>query len=306
MFCSLVTLVKAGYPFDNALQDKATRFLKNLVPSWFEKEQAEKLVIDLVASSAGSTPGFIASILTLVSSSHSTMVAAALSFLHEVTFRSSIEIQCRLVESDLITNVFATVQPHTLSISGNDEILDNLIWIIVDYITLTDPSYLSECGIIDTVDIFNHCEMILQKVVIPSSQFVTLLISNRYVLFGLLFDSFMSLLVTHIEISPSHRPTLEFVLASPILMAITSCLSFAEGEKCPWTILKNINRSLEKWKREVGEVVQSAKRIIQALISEGFEDTLEQIQMNNKIGSYGGHVVHYCRSISQLLGSNQP
>ncbi|KAK2943457.1 hypothetical protein BLNAU_21640 [Blattamonas nauphoetae] len=286
VLCSLVALVKAEYPFDETLLDKAARFLKNLVPSWFEKEQAEKLVTDLVLSSAGSPSGFVDSILTLLSSSHSTVVAAALSFLHEITIRSSIEIRSRLVESDLISSVLATVQPDTLPITGNDEILDNLIWIIVECLNLADSSHLWRLGITDAIDKVNHREMIFQKVVIPSSQFMTFLISNRNVLSRDLLDSFMSQLATLIHKVPFHIPTLEFVLKSPIVMAFSRCLSFVEDDFRLFYTLNCINKSLENWKKEVGEVAQSGKRMMQALISEGFEDTLEQMLKHDKDGYY--------------------
>ncbi|KAK2963087.1 hypothetical protein BLNAU_2110 [Blattamonas nauphoetae] len=81
IFNSLVVLVKAGYPFDNALEDRAAQFLESLEPEWDEQDLADKLVEELVPSSAGSPSGFVESIATLLSSPHSTVVAAALSFL---------------------------------------------------------------------------------------------------------------------------------------------------------------------------------------------------------------------------------
>ncbi|KAK2961665.1 hypothetical protein BLNAU_3463 [Blattamonas nauphoetae] len=114
IYCSLVALVNAEHPFDNALQDRAVRFLKSLEPKWNESDLAANLVTYLVPSSVGSPSGFVESISTLGSSPHSTVVAAALSFLKDTTFCSSIEIRCRLVESDRILNLLSTVQPRTL------------------------------------------------------------------------------------------------------------------------------------------------------------------------------------------------
>ncbi|KAK2946982.1 hypothetical protein BLNAU_18068 [Blattamonas nauphoetae] len=61
IYNSLVALVKAGYPFDNALQDRAARFLRILVLSWDEQDVADKLVAGIVPSSAGSPSGFVES-----------------------------------------------------------------------------------------------------------------------------------------------------------------------------------------------------------------------------------------------------
>ncbi|KAK2942610.1 hypothetical protein BLNAU_22461 [Blattamonas nauphoetae] len=48
IFNSLVVLVKAGYPFDNALEDRAAQFLESLEPEWDEQDLADKLVEELV------------------------------------------------------------------------------------------------------------------------------------------------------------------------------------------------------------------------------------------------------------------
>ncbi|KAK2961663.1 hypothetical protein BLNAU_3461 [Blattamonas nauphoetae] len=303
IYNSLVALVKTKYPFGDPLQDKVIRFLKSLGPQWGRQDQANQMVTDLVPSSGGSTSGFIDSIVVLLSSPHSTVVDAALSFLFKTLYHSSPAIQDCLVESDLISNVLATVQPHTLPISGNEEIFDKLVNIIQNSAILASPLSLFGLGVTAAVEKSNHREMILQKVVIPSSQFVTFLISNRYILNELLLNSFMALLCAFLEMGPFHRPTLEFVLASPVAMGFSDCLSFIEYGNCLRNILINITLSLEKWKREGPEVSQSGKRMLQALFSEGFEDTLEQmIRKKNK--GYGSSIDEFCHSITQLLGLN--
>ncbi|KAK2943452.1 hypothetical protein BLNAU_21635 [Blattamonas nauphoetae] len=215
------------YPFDNALQDKAARFLKRLEPTSGDgPDYAGKLMTDLVPSSDGSPSGFIDSVVILLSSPHSTVVRATMLFLQNI----------------------------------------------------------SELGITATVDQFNHREIIFQKVVLPSSQFVSFLISNRHMLSGNFFRSFMFLLTTFNRICPLHRPTLEFVVASPIVMGLTRCLSFSENEIRLSMTLNRINQSLGDWKEEGPEVAQSGKRMMEALFSEGFEDTLEQMLKHDKDG----------------------
>ncbi|KAK2957840.1 hypothetical protein BLNAU_7274 [Blattamonas nauphoetae] len=303
IYRSLVALVKAEHPFNNVLLDKAFRFLESFEPNW-DNPSGAKLVTELVSSSARSRFGFIESIVTLLSSSHSTVVAATFSFLRSSTRAVSLEIRCRLVESDLITKVLAAVQPHTLPISGNETMFSNLITIILDCITITFPSSLISIGFNSAVKKSNHREMIFQKAVIPSSPFVTFLISNLFILNGDVLHSFMSLLGTHIQIGAYHHPTLEFVLASPIVMAFTSCLSFVEQDFRLDTALNYIHRTIYDWKKESPEAAQSGKRMMQALISEGFEDTLEQKMIHEKNGDYGFKIVNSCHTISKLLGSN--
>ncbi|KAK2960009.1 hypothetical protein BLNAU_4892 [Blattamonas nauphoetae] len=303
IYCSLVALVKAGYTFDNALQNKAARFLISLEPKW-DPDHPAKLISELVPSTAGSPSGFIDSISTLLSSPHSTLIGATFSFIRSTTLESTPTIRCQLVESDLITNVLAIIQPHTLPISGNDRIFDHIYYLIIVYLNLASPGSLSELGITDAVDAYNHREMIFQKVVLPSSLFVTFLISNRNIVFERFPISFFNLLSIILLICPFHRPTLEFVLASPIVMTFSSCLLLIEDSRHLWNILKFFNISLQLWKADGAEVTQSTQRMIQALFLEGIEDALEQIVKHDIGGNDAIIVDYYCQSISQLLGSN--
>ncbi|KAK2957841.1 hypothetical protein BLNAU_7275 [Blattamonas nauphoetae] len=304
IYCSLVALVKAEYPFDNVLQDKAVLFLKSLEVKRGGRNHTSQLVTDLVPSSAGSASGFAASIVTLLTSPHSRVVAAALSFLFNIAISSSTEIRCRLVASDLISTVLATVQPETLPIAGNEEMINKLVKIIERLADLAYPFNLNVLGIIASGDKFNHHEMIFQNVVLPSSQFVTFLISNQHVLNGDVFKSFMSLLAIFIRICPFHRPTLEFVLASPIVMTFSSCLSIAEHFESLHLTLFNITHTLLEWKRYEAGVAETWKRTMRALFSESFEDTLEQMTMRDKDGRFGNEIVKECHAISKSLGFN--
>ncbi|KAK2950916.1 hypothetical protein BLNAU_14106 [Blattamonas nauphoetae] len=303
-YYSLVALVKGKYPFDNALQDKAALILSCLEPKWYERDYAAQLVTNLVPSSAGSPSGFLESILTLSSSPHSSMVSAALSFLYETARHSSTEILLHFVESDLISNLLTIVQPNTLPISENETIFDYLVRLVNSSLHLALPSSLEEITITTAVDTFNHREMIFQKVVIPSSPFLTFLISNRHIFKKDLFESFMDVLDKFIQIGPFHRPTLEFVLASPIVMAFSRCFSVVESCLQRWTPLSNIQLSLTEWKKHGPEVVRSGRRMIRALISDDFEDTIEQMLMHTKDTSIRKALVEDSRKLVRFMGAN--
>ncbi|KAK2949714.1 hypothetical protein BLNAU_15385 [Blattamonas nauphoetae] len=304
IYFSLVDLVKAEYPFDDALQDKAVRFLWNLIPDQYVEDVAATIIEDFLPSSSGSVSGFVESILTLLLSAHSKVVSATLSLLSFTIRYSSAGSQLPLVVSDLVANTLTTVQPHTQSILGNETVIDHLLGIIRSSVDLADASSLAELAVTSAIDKFNHREMIFQKVYLPSSQFVTFLISNRYILNRDLFHSLVDLLNTLLQISPFHLPTLEFVLASPIVMTLSSCLPSVENDECLWRTLLNIINSQFQWKNEGREVVQSGKRMIQALISEGFESFIEQTLMRKRDNYLRSNVVISCHSVSQLLGSN--
>ncbi|KAK2961647.1 hypothetical protein BLNAU_3445 [Blattamonas nauphoetae] len=305
IYNSLVALVKAEYPFDKALQDKAVNFLKYLEPERYRlKDRIHELVFDLVPSSAGSPSGFVDSIVTLLSSPHSTVVAAAILFLFEVTHYSVEYVTFHLIQSDLICNLLTSVQPHAIPIAGNEPMMNNLVKIIDQFVCLTSQRFVSQYDLTAPDYLSNHREMIFQKVVLPSSQFVTFLISNRYVLYRDLLVSFMHLLATHIRVGPFHPPTLEYVVASPIVIAVTSCLSFIEVDLALSDSLYFIKRSLQEWKYDRHSHAKSKKRMMRALFSEGYEDTLEQKLKYDKVGLYCSSLVRECKQLSRWLGAN--
>ncbi|KAK2954853.1 hypothetical protein BLNAU_10183 [Blattamonas nauphoetae] len=277
VYNSLVALVQAKYPFNDALQERAVRFLNDLEPEWGEQDLAARLVSDLVSSSAGSSSGFIESILTLLSSLHSTVIEAVLSFLTSILVCSPLAVRLRLVESDLIAAVFATVQPRFLQISGNETIFKRLIETITQGVNLALPAFQNDISITKVVDPFNHREMVFQKVLLPSSHFISFLISNRHILEEVLFGSLMTLLSALLRIGPFHLPTLEFVLTSPITTSFSGCFSIVENTHLLWSIFYDSDLLFRDWKALGPEAIQSWDRMMQALFSEGFEDTTEQM-----------------------------
>ncbi|KAK2958854.1 hypothetical protein BLNAU_6103 [Blattamonas nauphoetae] len=304
VFCSLVALVTQEYPFTNALQFRATEFLKLLEPDWTDEGLTDKHFTDLVPLSNGSPSGFIQGILTLVACPHSSIVAAALTTFRRIVEFSPDAVRLRFVEADLVSNLLASVQPHPQPISGSAKNIDLTIRIIVSSLYLSYSSCLRQLGITAAVDQYNHREMIFQKAVIPSTQYVTYLISNRFHIHEDLIRCFMNLLDALIPIGPSHRPTLEFVLASPIAMAFSSCLSVVESRQSIWKTLANIDDLLRELKTQDKKVIKSGQRMIQSLISEGIEDTLEQKLKHIKDGVYNIRIGVDCCSISRFLGSN--
>ncbi|KAK2963098.1 hypothetical protein BLNAU_2121 [Blattamonas nauphoetae] len=117
IYCSLVALVSENHPFDKALQDKASQFLSSLSSKTNNTESADKYLTDLAHPSDGTISGFIRSIHTLTSSPHSTVVVSSLGFVITMISKTGLENRYHLAASDLMSNVFATVQPYSLTIS---------------------------------------------------------------------------------------------------------------------------------------------------------------------------------------------
>ncbi|KAK2957784.1 hypothetical protein BLNAU_7218 [Blattamonas nauphoetae] len=304
LYSSLVARVDQESRFDEAVQDQAVELLKMLEPKPNERKLADSIIKDLVPSSTGSPSGFVECIVTLLSSPHSAIVTATFSLLHQTIFFSSAGILITLLEADLIPKILASIQPHTLPITGKNTVLHQLNKNFSLSLRLVRPDFQRTIISGFSVKISRFRPIALQKVVIPSSQFVAFLISKRFILHGELSGSFMELLAVLLEIGPLYRPTLEFVLASPIVMGFSSCLSSVDHCYDHWNSLDIIDVSLEEWKNYGPEVAQSGKRMTQSLFSEGFEDTLEQM-LNCIMGDcYRLDLAIKCSKISIFLGSN--
>ncbi|KAK2963094.1 hypothetical protein BLNAU_2117 [Blattamonas nauphoetae] len=153
IYSALVALMKAEYPFDNACQDRAAKFLKRLKSTDEEEDDfADQLVAHLVHSSSGAPSDFLASIITLLSSPYPTIVVSALSFLTKATMGSSLELRYRIMESDVITKVFAIFQPHSLPIAGNAKIFKNLLRLPNNFCIISLPGTLLELYLTTAVD----------------------------------------------------------------------------------------------------------------------------------------------------------
>ncbi|KAK2946734.1 hypothetical protein BLNAU_18330 [Blattamonas nauphoetae] len=96
------------------------------------------------------------------------------------------------------------------------------------------------------------------------------------------------------------------------MIAFSSCLSFIEDSCTLDPFVFDVTTSLEEWQEEGAEAVQSAKRMLQALISEGFENTLEQMLKFDKDGNFDNHIVEeinyplspYSRAFNQATSSH--
>ncbi|KAK2943966.1 hypothetical protein BLNAU_21112 [Blattamonas nauphoetae] len=96
----------------------------------------------------------------------------------------------------------------------------------------------------------------------------------------------------------------KYVHASPIALAISRSLSFVEDNHAFWLLLLFIEMALKEWQNQSPEVTQSAKRMIQALISEGFEEPVEPKMQHNTRNLFSNKIVEESRIVSKLMGAN--
>ncbi|KAK2962920.1 hypothetical protein BLNAU_1943 [Blattamonas nauphoetae] len=245
LYGSLVSLVRDHVDFDDALQDKAVNFLHNL--NAIHIQTTDETLSDLSDS-----------VCVLLSSPHSKIVVATLSFVSGSVSRANFKQRLNLLKTVRMAEAYA-----------------------IQTLAITEPS-----------DQHNHRELVFRKVIHPSSPYLAFLCRNRYLLEAASFPrGYVALFSRLLQISPYHRPTLEFVLSSPVVTTVLSFLSFVDESHSSWLLLIICAPSLREWQKDGAEVVQCGKRMINALIREGMADTLEQMMRNDMHGNFGASVV---------------
>ncbi|KAK2962894.1 hypothetical protein BLNAU_1917 [Blattamonas nauphoetae] len=292
LYGSLVSLVRDHVDFDDALQDKAVNFLHNL--NGRDIQTADETLSD-----------FSDSVCVLLSSPHSKIVVATLSFVSGSVSRANFKQRLNLLKTGLISKISAILQPHTLPFSGNADLNRYLFMILHELVRMAEAYAIQTLAITEPSDQHNHRELVFRKVIHPSSPYLAFLCRNRYLLEAASFPrGYVALFSRLLQISPYHRPTLEFVLSSPVVTTVLSFLSFVDESHSSWLLLIICAPSLREWQKHGAEVVQCGKRMINALIREGMADTLEQMMRNDMRGNFGASVVTECEAFTRFLGAN--
>ncbi|KAK2959581.1 hypothetical protein BLNAU_5359 [Blattamonas nauphoetae] len=278
LFGSIVSRVRDNSDVDDAIQDEAVALLDDLKPYPFDSAAADRIVTELVPSTDGTLSGFVDSACILVSSPHSKIVNAALSFLERSFWTSSPHNRVRLIQKDFFSRILAIIQPQHLPLSENEDVFHSLNRILSSSIDLARPSTLKALKLDDPSARQNHLEFVFQQVIQQHSSYISFLCQNRHLVSTNLYPSWMDgVVVSLFQISPYHLPTLEWILTSPVVLTINVVLSSLTPKHDLDRVLLGFTESLREWKREGPEVIGSGKRMINALVSDGLEDTLEQL-----------------------------
>ncbi|KAK2959915.1 hypothetical protein BLNAU_5112 [Blattamonas nauphoetae] len=207
-----------------------------------------------------------------------------------------------LFKADLIPQLVTTLNPQSLSFGEAVNIHTNLLKIIANSVRLATDAGLHYLGIEDHTDRQAVLETILQKVLVPSEQYIRHLCVNRHSMIDDdLSDEFMTLLARILRICPYYPPTMEIVGNMPIVLTIPSCLAFFETKRSICNFLFVIIDSQREWNRASRYVQDRGKQVPRMLRMEGFEDVIEEQLQNNKAAIFGEVIVLQWIQLSNLL-----
>ncbi|KAK2961573.1 hypothetical protein BLNAU_3371 [Blattamonas nauphoetae] len=265
VFRSLVATVKLQSALDASLETKAVKFLESVVPKYPNSADAFLGSFSLLVDDYSTD--FLQSIVVLLSSTSHAITTAAMKVLNLLICRCSTEVRLALVKADLIPQIINTLRPYSISFEEAEDTHTKFMNILDWTLWLATPEDLAKLEIEDPDEQQAVRDTVLKQVLVPSEKYICLLCANRYsIIDGGHTESFMDLLNKLLEISPSYRPTMQFILHLPVVMTIPSYVTFFETE----------NQILCECNEKGGEQRQMWNKILRILRMEGIEDVVDR------------------------------
>ncbi|KAK2961811.1 hypothetical protein BLNAU_3248 [Blattamonas nauphoetae] len=120
------------------------------------------------------------------------------------------------------------------------------------------------------------------------------------------FKQMLELLTYIFDVSPFHKPTLDFICSSRVPIIFQSLLSNVEEEHVHIDILGYLYNRISEWKCTGTETWDRGRLLLQALEQEGLRDHPEQTLLHHKSSWKGIAVRNYSFRIMNTLGMNSP
>ncbi|KAK2963587.1 hypothetical protein BLNAU_1630 [Blattamonas nauphoetae] len=301
----LLATLKFQPALDASLEAKAIKFLKSVTQKG--RQPADAFLGTLASSSDESMPDFVRCIAVLISSASQAITAAAMDLLYTLIDWCSVKIRLALVKADLIPELIISLNPLSLSFIEAVNIHTYLMHSITHSLYLATPDGLRELRIKDGTELQAVHKTVLKQVLIPSEKYIWHLCVNRYsIVNGDQSENFLRILSRILAICPYYLPAMDFVLNMPVLLMITSCLTFFENEHSIFCFLYFMINAQRDYNQKWGDQRHMWKTVHKMLRMEGFEDVIKEKLRNDKNGNEGGWIVDESIEWNNLLGMNLP
>ncbi|KAK2952986.1 hypothetical protein BLNAU_11975 [Blattamonas nauphoetae] len=301
---SLVAAVKLQPALDDALEDEAMNFLKYV--ETHDPYAADAFLRRLGRTTDESLTNFVQSIVVLLSSANQVITTTAMEILKHLIPRISAKVRLALVKADLVSHLINILNPLSLSFAEAADIHITLVYLINWTVGLSTPMGLRQLAIEGLDKPQTVYETVLQQVLVPSEKYIWHFCVNRFSMAdGDIFGYFLRLLAQLLRISPYYPPTMDFVLHMPVILLISSCLTFFENDGLILSFLIDMIGAQREWNKRMGEERQLWKTVHRMLRMEGIEDMNEGRLRNNK-HRFGYYIVARSIEWNNLLDMNAP
>ncbi|KAK2960866.1 hypothetical protein BLNAU_4263 [Blattamonas nauphoetae] len=299
VFMSLVATLKLQPAPDVSLEAKAVRFIKSV--SQTTRSSAKAFLNSFGRITDESMTDFVQSMVVLLSTPSQVITAATMKMLDDLVLWGSSNNLLLLVKADLIPQIVVTLNLQSLSFAETEDIHINVMRIIRNSLWLATWDGLTELEIEAHDEQQAVNETVFKQVLSPSEKYICHLCVNRFsIIDGDQSERFLRLLTHLLQISPYHQPTMDIIHHMPVILTISSCLTFFDKDFTIWTFLYRMNSAQREWNDKRGEVRQMGMKVHRMLRMEGIEDVMEE-RLRNDQDEEGDSIV-----VESIMLHNQP
>ncbi|KAK2961995.1 hypothetical protein BLNAU_3051 [Blattamonas nauphoetae] len=273
-FLSLIDYVKEGNDLDNITTEQTFTNLESLVPGSFRNFAITEILFKLVPTRDRSCSGFSESIMVLLTSSNDALVESALLLLNGVLSESYEEIRFDVLVSGLFALFPQAFFEQDMHLVAQPRLL--LMRIIKKFISPLDVYMVEALCKQKHIPMRTFEKILLDKFFHPLEPFLVFIVKNRH----RITDSYNSrdfskLLGRILEYSLKFEHVSQFVLSSPIALALTDTLSFFETDFLTLTLLWRVQAVVKRQRKEKRAVSKRKQQLVAKLCGEGLIDVCE-------------------------------
>ncbi|KAK2961302.1 hypothetical protein BLNAU_3748 [Blattamonas nauphoetae] len=234
------------------------------------------------------------------------IVELSLKFFISVISSSSAIVRVKIVKSCSLHHIIQAICPFNSQLSDHSAIHSLLMSTICRLNWIGSPSDLKtlqdQCPPQSQQEVL---DLKLNNISLPSGPYVIFLCRHRLSMHHTeLLDSFIDLASGLLLDAPSSTAMLDFVISLPIFLSCMTCLDVYDNDKSRWTFVYNMRYCQPEWAEKGRETMARGGGIIRMLKSEGWMDSLDQLSLIDKHGSFSFQNLESTFHSASFLGMN--
>ncbi|KAK2957312.1 hypothetical protein BLNAU_7690 [Blattamonas nauphoetae] len=303
-FSSLISIIRDGYPFDEALVRQISDFLRSIswnMPLLFSSSD---LMRTLGQGSTDPMQVFVDSLILLLLMPFPSIVEETL----PIVQRCHKESQSTLLKLHSSLPIWDT--PFTSYLRELPGIADKGLLRAVLVILLAGLRVSSDDNYHPTMTDSNTApqsirDMVLREVFIPIEPSLARICQQNLLLpWDHVSVAIKPLIACIFDASVLHQPTHDFLSSSNIPLAFHSLLVESENRNEYMDVLSSMDDFVMMWKENGTQYVHGGCLLLQTLEQEGFRDRLEATLLSDKLFENGETIRMYTFCILSFLGIN--
>ncbi|KAK2958005.1 hypothetical protein BLNAU_6931 [Blattamonas nauphoetae] len=276
-FYELVESLKKEVHIPEDLLRHLSSLLEDFKPSNDSAINVAAFVQDLCSSNGHTCQEFVDGIYTLLSSNQRQIAAETTRLLNWVSMDVPASTKLGLARANLVQHILSALSQNSTPTWDSYLAYPGFPSFLSSFLVLNAPHNLKMLKNQRSVDKRTVREAIFTNVLCPSKGYLTMLLANhRCFANRSQLEQFAILLLSIVDVSVYHRPTLDFTLSLPIGCVLANILATTSDETIVHRIVLLMATFHDNWRGQGHDTAQNGKTIIARLEQEGVSDAVEQ------------------------------